>query len=143
MKLLEVVNYSVDLVWQYGSESNSRFYVAYTHPAMDAGNTVGTAQDRYKQDSFDIIDMFGETATASLSTADSTTDLLNSITSAMAIAATDMGDITNQYSAVVERLNELIGGDAPFAENLNKFVSDINAASDNYLETTKNAVNVF
>jgi tetratricopeptide (TPR) repeat protein len=31
----------VDLIWQYGSESNSRFYIAHTHEAQDAGFTVG------------------------------------------------------------------------------------------------------
>lgn len=37
----------VDLMWQYGDEKNSRFYIAYTHPAVDAGNTVGW-QEKHK-----------------------------------------------------------------------------------------------
>ena len=31
----------VDVIWQYGSEANSRFYIAHTHEAMDAGFEVG------------------------------------------------------------------------------------------------------
>ena len=30
-----------DVVWEFGSESNSRFFLFHTHPAMDAGNEVG------------------------------------------------------------------------------------------------------
>ena len=36
-----------DVVWQYGSESNSRFYLIHTHPAKDAGNEVGW-QEKHK-----------------------------------------------------------------------------------------------
>lgn len=30
-----------DVVWENGSEANSRFFIFHTHPAMDAGNEVG------------------------------------------------------------------------------------------------------
>lgn len=30
-----------NIVWEHGSEANSRFYIAHTHEAMDAGFTVG------------------------------------------------------------------------------------------------------
>ncbi len=109
----------------------------------DAGNTVDTARDRYKKDNFEIIDLFGETATAQLSVAESTTELLNNITTAMGEAAGNMGQLVSDYSDIVERLNELIGGDTPFAENLNKFVTSVNQASNDYLGITKDAVDDF
>lgn len=31
----------VNIVWEHGTEANSRFYIVHTHEAMDAGNEVG------------------------------------------------------------------------------------------------------
>jgi hypothetical protein len=30
-----------DVVWENGTEANSRFFIFHTHEAMDAGNEVG------------------------------------------------------------------------------------------------------
>ena len=30
-----------DVVWEFGDEASSRFFLFHTHPAMDAGNEVG------------------------------------------------------------------------------------------------------
>ena len=31
----------VNIIWENGTEANSRFYIVHTHEAMDAGFTVG------------------------------------------------------------------------------------------------------
>ena len=128
---------------QYYMDQLAYLQGQWNESLSDAGNTVDTARDRYKQDNFEIIDLFGETATAQLNAADSTTELLDTITTAMGDAAGNMGQLVSDYSDIVERLNELIGGDAPFAENLNKFVTSINKASNDYLDITNNAVDEF
>ena len=47
-KLFRAPNSSdVDVIWEYGSEANSRFWIGHTHEAQDAGFTVGW-QEKHK-----------------------------------------------------------------------------------------------
>ena len=109
----------------------------------DAGSTVGTAQDRYKKDNFDIIDIYNETATAQVSAAASTTDLIGAATNAMTEAAGAMTTVVESYQGVVDRLNTLVGGEGNFGDNFKTFVDSINEASKINLGLTEEEIQNF
>ena len=109
----------------------------------DANSTVGDAQFRYKQDSFDIIDTFGETINGQITAAESTDALISTITDSMNAAATSMTNIVAAYADTVERLNQLVGGDGDFATNLNSFVDSISQSSQINLGLTEDAISDF